>query len=128
MPRQIPLRRARGGGDDVVEGCATTYLKGIIAIIMLVLVLAFCQMAYNARGFLVPMFLVVAGIYIIVFAIQERARIIPWLASLEDQVEQWTHDDNRFAIVVTLFSVFICLILAFLGLVALQKWSQVYLA
>lgn len=122
MPRRIPLKRARGGGDDVAEGCAGIYLKGIVAIIVLTLVVTFCQMAYDAREFLVPMFLGLAGMLFIVFVIQERARIKPWLASVEEQIEQWTHDDKRFAIVVALFSVLICIILAFLGIVALLKW------
>jgi TctA family transporter len=123
MPRQIPLRRARGGGDEVIEGCASTYLKGIIAIIVLIFVVTFCQMAYDAREFLVPLFLVVIGLLFIVFAIQERAQITLWLASLEEQIEQWTHDDKRFVTVVAVFSVLICLILALLGIVILQKWS-----
>jgi uncharacterized membrane protein HdeD (DUF308 family) len=121
MPRQIPLKRARGGGDDVVEGCASTYLKGIVAIIALVVVMTFCQMAYDARGFLVPTFLIVAGLLLVVFAIQERAQIAPWLASVEERIEQWVHDDKRFAIVVAFFSMLICLTLAILGIIARQN-------
>jgi len=121
MPRQIPLKRARGGEDDAVEGCAATYLKGIVAIIALVLVMTFCQMAYDARGFLVCTFLIVAGIGLVVFAIQERAQIKPWLASVEEQIEQWARDEKRFAIVVAFFSFLICLTLAILGIVALRK-------
>ncbi len=121
MPRQIPLKRARGGGDEVVEGCAATYLKGIVAIIALILIGTFCQMAYDAREFLVHTFLIVAGVLLIVFAIQERAQITPWLASVEEQIEQWARDEKRFAIVVVFFSILICLILVILGIVVLQK-------
>ncbi len=121
MPRQIPLKRARGSGDDVVEGCAATYLKGIVAIIALVVVMTFCQMAYEARAFLVRMFFMVAGILLVVFAIQERAQIKPWLASVEEQIEQWTRDEKRFTIIVVLFSILLCLILVILGIVVLPK-------
>lgn len=123
MPRQIPLKRARGGGDDVAEGCAGIYLKGIGVIIALVLVQMFCKMTYEGRTVLVPLFLTVAGVLVIVFAIQERAQIKPLLASVEERIEQWTHDDNRFAIIVMLFSALLCLVLAFLGIVTLQKLS-----
>jgi hypothetical protein len=121
MPRQIPLKRARGGGDDMVEGCAAIYLKGIVAIIALVVVMTFCQMAYDARGFLVPMFLIVAGLLLVVFAIQERAQIALWLASVEERIEPWIHDEKRFAIVVAFCSMLICLTLAILGIVARQN-------
>lgn len=121
MPRQIPLKRARGGEDDVVEGCASIYLKGIVALIAFVLIGTFCQMAYDAREFLVRIFIILAGVLIIVFAIQEREQIKPWLTSMEEQIEQWAHDDKRFVIIVAIFSILIFLILAILGIVLLLK-------
>lgn len=121
MPRQIPLKRARGGGEDALEGCSSTYLKGIVAIIALIVVGAFCQMAYEAGGFLVSVFLIVAGIWIVVFAIQERAQITLWLESVEKQIEQWAGNEKRFVIAIVAFSILICLIFSVLGIIVLLK-------
>ncbi len=122
MPRQIPLRRARGGEDDVVEGCAATYLKGIVAIIALILVMGFCGGAIDIISMITaPMVFIIIGIALVGIAIQERAQIASWAVTIENQIEQWTHDDKRFVIVVAFFSVLICLILAILGIVALRK-------
>jgi len=122
MPRQIPLRRARGGGDEVVEGCAGTYLKGIVAIIALILVMGFCKAAIDIISIITaPMVFIIIGIALVGIAIYERAQITSWVVTVENQIEQWTGDDKRFVIVVAFFSVLVCLILAILGIVALQK-------
>jgi hypothetical protein len=120
MPRQIPLKRARGSDEDAI-GCGKAYLEFIGIIIAIPLAITILKVIADNIGFIVSALLIVAGVLFIGFAIQERSQIKPWLASVEEQIEQWTHDEKRFTIVVVFSSSLICLIFAILGIVVLQK-------
>ena len=121
MPRQIPLRRARGGGGEL-DGCAEIYLKGIIAIIVIILVGTFCRIAIDAIHIIAPLVLIVIGALLVAFAIENRSQIASWLVTVENQIEQWTNE--RFVLVVASLTIIaFCLILLAVvwGLTPLQK-------
>jgi hypothetical protein len=121
MPRQIPLRRARGDGDAAAEGCAADYLKVIGILLAASIVIGVFQFIEDNFEVCMGMFLLVAGMVFLSFVHSERAQIKIWLVAVEEQIEQWTHEEKRFAVVVAFISILICLILAILGIVVRQN-------
>ncbi len=116
----VSTKRARGSDEDSI-GCGKAYLEFIGIIIAIPLAITILKVIADNIGFIVSALLIVAGVLFIGFAIQERSQIKSWLASVEDQIEQWTHDEKRFTIVVVFSSSLICLIFAILGIVFLQR-------
>ena len=109
MPRQIPLRRARGGGGEL-DGCGELYLRFIVAFIVLILVGTFCRTVIESLSVIMPVVFIVIGIVLIVFAYERRYQVVSWLVSMENQIEQWSNE--RFVLVVaSLIAIAFCLIL-----------------
>ena len=109
MPRQIPLKRARGGGGEL-DGCADVYLRSIITIIVLLLVGTFCTTTIDAIRKTAPWSFIVIGIILIAIAIGNRSQITSWLVNMENKIEQW--NNKQFVLAVIFFIAIIsCLII-----------------
>ena len=110
MPRQIPLRRARGGGEDL-DGCINLYLKGIVGFAALVLLLSMCGGVADIIRALAPLAIIlVAGLVIFAIGKKYQSQISAWLEVTEASIERWT--SGQFAIVVALLCIIgLCLLL-----------------